>query len=99
MKSRKSKLLTGVIRDKMGWTYKSLLDAKTRKKYDQDVIIRALESIKKGMSIRKAATKFNVPKSVLGRHKKSNIKQRGGQTVLTAATEKLLVKRLLLCAE
>ena len=51
------------------------------------------------MSIRKAATKFNIPKSVLGRHKKSNIKQRGGQTVLTAATEKILVKRLLLCAE
>ena len=92
---RKSQILNGANRDKMGRTYKRLPHAKICEEYDRDDINKAVQAIHKGMSLRKAAEKFNIPKSVLGRHKNSNLKQKGCQTVLSAATEELLVNRLL----
>ena len=92
---RKSQIRNGANRDKMVRTYKRLLHAKICEKYDRDDINKAIQAIYTGMSPRMAAEKFKIPKSVLGRHKNSNVKQKGGQTVLSAATEELLVNRLL----
>lgn len=74
--------------------------AKTRKKYNELVIKEALDELSRSdASINSVAQKYGISKSVLGRHKLHNIKSSGGQTALSADTEKYIVQNLNTCAE
>ncbi len=69
-------------------------------KRTQDEFEPAFDVIRKGLSIRKAAERHDIPYTVLQRHyKRQNLKSQGGQTILTATEEALIIERILFCAE
>ena len=72
---------------------------KTRKKYEKSEIEKAINAIKRGMSVRNAEKKFAIPKSVLHRHMKTPTIQMKGLTALSVEIEEYLVKRLITCGE
>lgn len=51
------------------------------------------------MSYRQASATYGIPTSVLVRHKKGNVKRKGGQTVLTEEEENLLLYNINICAD
>lgn len=73
----------------------------TYSKHDPGNIQAALNLIKEGTSLRKAAHQSGINYSVLYRHLKKgdSLKERGGQTVLTVEEEKLIVNRLQICGD
>lgn len=74
---------------------------KTYKTYDTNIINKAVKEVSEGGSLRKVAKKYDIHYSVLFRHVKkgSNLKKRGGQTVLSNDEEQLLVNRLQICSD
>nr|XP_039254787.1 jerky protein homolog-like [Styela clava]XP_039269740.1 jerky protein homolog-like [Styela clava] len=61
--------------------------------YSEKKLQRALEAIKRGESQRNVAAQFNIPRSTLkNKLKLRHMKKFGGQTVLFAETEKILVE-------
>ncbi|KAK9700386.1 CENP-B N-terminal DNA-binding domain [Popillia japonica] len=81
--------------------YKSDPHGKQYKKISVSVMETAKRAVLVNkMSIRGAAKKYNIPYSVLQRHiKNKNLKQQGGQTVLTPQEEASITERLKICAE
>jgi hypothetical protein len=51
----------------MPQNYKPKLGAKVYKNYSDDQLARAVSAVKSGMSYRKAAVKYNIPRSVINR--------------------------------
>lgn len=74
---------------------------KKKKDIDPETLKKALNDLKTGLSLRKCSEKHNVALTTLHRHVKSgsNLKKRGGQTVLTAEEEAVLVDRLKICSD
>lgn len=80
--------------------YKPDPHGKRYRKYDDEVIQKAKDAVGGGMSIRKAASEYRIPYTVLQRRiKNRQIKKQGGQTVLSQNEESLLVEKLQVCAE
>lgn len=90
-----------VNRVSMTRIYKSDPHGKQYKKISVSVMETAKRAVLVNkMSIRGAAKKYNIPYSVLQRHiKNKNLKQQGGQTVLTPQEEASITERLKICAE
>jgi hypothetical protein len=62
------------------------------KKHDRETINRALEDIRQNkLSYRTASRKYGIAKSVLFRHAKGNVRNHGGQTVLTPEEENYFI--------
>ncbi|CAI6374113.1 unnamed protein product [Macrosiphum euphorbiae] len=74
---------------------------KQYRKRNEDDLNAAATEVKNGISLRKAAENYNVHYSTLQRWVKANGKRRtiGGQTVLDADMENMIVERLVKCAE
>lgn len=75
---------------------------KNRKKYSQEDVYNALEAIQKGVTIRKAAEQFKVPKTTLWAKLDEIIPVegvRGPNTILTYNEEKHIVKWIFHCSE
>lgn len=88
----------------MGRVYKPKVGSKTYKKYTAVQFETAFAEIAKGLSIRNASKRFDIPYSVLQRHLKAKkekkpLQNHGGQTVLTSAEEQLIIERLVVCGE
>lgn len=84
--------------------YKKVLGGRQYQRYSTEKVNEALKSIRDGMSIRKAAEKFGIPKSTLQEHTKKHkkcieIRKPGGQPVLSTSEEEKLVEGLMKCAE
>ena len=81
-------------------TYKTKSGGKPNKKTDPKIVESALQAVKDGMGIRKAANHFGISKSSLQR-KCSNkgLKENGGQTSLSPEFEAQLVDCLLTCSD
>lgn len=64
-------------------------------------IEKALEELKSGKSLRKCAEKYSLSVTTLHRHLKlgNQLRKRGGQTVLSAEEEALLVNRIKICSD
>lgn len=62
---------------------------------------KALEEVKNGKSLRKCAEKYSLSVTTLHRHLKlgSQLRKRGGQTVLSAEEEALIVDRIKTCSD
>lgn len=70
------------------------------KKYDPEVIEKALIEVQNGGSFRKVAQKYEIDHTVLYRHlKRGTTKKKGGQTALSETDENLLVNRLQICSD
>lgn len=80
--------------------YKKKPGTKSYKVHASEVIENALKDIHDGLSIRKAALKYNISKSVLGRRirQKQTLKH-GGQIALKTEFESELIQNVLVCAE
>jgi len=91
--------LDGVIRDTMPSTYKTKPGVKSRLKHSEVDFVKATAAIMNGMTYRKAAEKFKIPRSVVCRHFKSPTTRNsdGWPTVLDNDIEALLVQKLILC--
>ncbi|XP_050355616.1 uncharacterized protein LOC126776829 [Nymphalis io] len=80
-------------------TYKPI-GKKIYKKYDQELIEEALQEYNKThQSLAEIATKYQITKSVLHRHKTFIMKKQGGQTALKPEEENYLIKYINLCSE
>ena len=82
-------------------TYRKVLGGRQINTCDPQKLSEAVEAYKSGrLSLRSAAETYAVKKSTLYDHVKSkSTKRQGGQPVLDEETEKLFVKRLIVCAE
>lgn len=92
--------------DKMPRIYKRDPRSKVHLPVDRGALEKALDAIKRGMSVRKAGEKFGISKSALHRYAKCNqhggnrpILKVGGQTSLNTDTEKKLVESVIKCSE
>jgi len=74
---------------------------KVYRKYSDTDFEKAIAAMHRGMSTRKAAAKYNIPRSVLGRRSKSRRRWRkqGGQPVLGDDVEQISVQRLQTCGQ
>lgn len=74
---------------------------KEYRKYTEEQLAPAIRSVKMGMPFRKAALKFDVPKTVLYRHCRFGkaMKTPGGQPVLSKEEEDIIVDRISICAD
>jgi len=80
--------------------YKPDPRAKRYRAYKPDDFLGAIREIKNGMSIRQAADGYGIPYSVLRRHYKDpNVRQQGGQPILSKEEESVIVDRLIICGE
>lgn len=78
-----------------------LVSTNSHSKHDPRKIQSALQLIKDGVSLRKAAEKSGIHYSVLYGHLKrgNTLKKKGGQTVLSVEEERLIVDRLQICGD
>lgn len=61
--------------------YKPDPHRKRYRKYDPELFAKAKDAVARGMKIRKAAERFNIPYTVLQRRiKNPHVKKHGGQT-------------------
>ena len=79
--------------------WKAKVGGKKRKKYEKRAIQKAINAIKRGMSIRNAEKKIHISKSVLDRHMQTPSIQLKGLMALNGEVEEHLVKRLITCGE
>ena len=80
--------------------YKKKPGTKSYKVHASEVIENALKDIHDGLSIRKAALKYNISKSVLGRRiRQEKTLKHGGQIALKTEFESELIQNVLVCAE
>lgn len=84
--------------------YKRKVDDRRKRKYTEEDFCKAVSAIqKKGLSLRKAASKFKVPKSTLSEHmaksSPSKFVNLGRKTALSSLEEKVLVDLMTECAK
>lgn len=74
---------------------------KNYRRYSEEQIKAALNSIAQGLSLRAASKKHEIPVTVLHRRVKNGvrIKKHGGQTILSEEDERLFVSRLQICGD
>lgn len=82
-------------------TYKRKPGAKAHQLIDKEILAKAVQAVKDGkLTYRNAAKSYNLtPSAVYNHWKKPPLKSQGGQPVLDAEIENMLVKNLLKCAE
>lgn len=83
----------------MGRGYKKS-ERQPHKMYSKDLIKKAVQDVKNGMTFRSAAEKYGVTASVIHRHvKKPNTRKIGRPTVLNIELENMLIDKINICAE
>lgn len=82
-------------------TYKPDPTKRRYKKYDQDIINKAVEEylICRQGNLGEIAKKYGIHKSVLYRHSTRNMKPQGGQRALSDEAERYLIENINKCAE
>jgi len=74
--------------------------AKVYKHYTDDQLAQAVSAVQRGLSYRKAAVKYKIPRSVINRRcTRHKVNKQGGQTVLGDDVEAMLVSRLKTCGQ